>query len=709
LKISILLPLKENFSPKYPGAVSLNINDTLKISKYKNKTIVFGSTIFKKKFKLNYKNIIIKKSFFKSQNKSYAEEFIKLENKRKSDLIEIHNRPVYLKYLLNSLENKNYILYFHNDPLTMNGSRTLSERVFLLKNCFRIIFNSNWSKRKFLRDMKNDYINSEKLFVINQSAKKSKVNLKSKKNTITFVGKLNKAKGYDIFGNAIIKVLNKHKEWSATVIGDEPRDKLEFNHKKLNILGFINHKEVINIYKKTSIAIVCSRWEEPFGRTSLEAAANGCAVIISNRGGLKETITNGVIIKKLNHINLFNEIENLIKNKKKRENLQRLSLKNFYLSHSYVSKMIDQVRDQSFKIIKKFNIKKKISLRVLHVTNFNERHDGRLFFNTGRRINNGFIRQGNSVLEFSDRDIQKNYKSYSDLSGSKSLNEKLRKTCYNFKPDLIVLGHADLVSSEMLGELKDEYPLLKIAQWFLDPLNKKGPDFFKNKKRILDKSKFLDANFITTSPDVLNFLPKNINNFYIPNPTDPSIDTLNNFKKNCSNDVFFALSHGVHRGSLKYKVSDNREKFIKKLIKLSKNIKYDIFGLDNIQPIWADHYFKTISNSKMGLNLSRGSAIKYYSSDRISQIVGNGLVTLIDEKTGYRDFFTDKEMVFYSNINDLIEKISKINKDDKLRRSIGKKGKAKYTKYFNSNLVADFIINKTFDINNKKKYLWHDK
>ena len=28
-------------------------------------------------------------------------------------------------------------------------------------------------------------------------------------------------------------------------------------------------------------------------------------------------------------------------------------------------------------------------------------------------------------------------------------------------------------------------------------------------------------------------------------------------------------------------------------------------------------------------------------------------------------------------------------------------------KYFNSTLVADFIINKTFDIKNKSKYLWH--
>ena len=35
MKISILLPYKENFSPEYPGAVSLFVNETTKISKYK--------------------------------------------------------------------------------------------------------------------------------------------------------------------------------------------------------------------------------------------------------------------------------------------------------------------------------------------------------------------------------------------------------------------------------------------------------------------------------------------------------------------------------------------------------------------------------------------------------------------------------------------------------------------------------------------------
>ena len=185
------------------------------------------------------------------------------------------------------------------------------------------------------------------------------------------------------------------------------------------------------------------------------------------------------------------------------------------------------------------------------------------------------------------------------------------------------------------------------------------------------------------------------------------METLNNFKKDCSNDVFFALSHGVHRGRLKGRSTDDREKFIKNLINKCKNIKFDIFGMNNIQPIWADQYFKNISNSKMGLNLSRGTPIKYYSSDRITQIVGNGLVTLIDEKTFYNDFFDKTEMVFYKNISDLSEKIEKISSDERLRKSIGKKGKLKYMKYFNSTLVADFIINKTFNRNSKNKYLWH--
>ena len=709
MKISVLLPYKENYSPSYAGAVSLFINDTIKYSKYKSNTTVYGYTEYKKKFKNKYINIKTRKKLFLSSNKEYVRKFIDLEKKNNSDLIEIHNRPIYLNYLTQKLFKKNYILYFHNDPLSMNGSVSVKDRIFLLQNCYRIIFNSNWSKKRFLENMSSDAINSEKLLVIHQSASKNKINIKKKLNIISFVGKLNKSKGYDLFGKAVVKILNKYKNWKAFVAGDEPRDKIDFNHKNLIKLGFIKHKEIINLYKKTSIAVVCSRWDEPFGRTSLEASANGCAVIISNRGGLPETLTNGVILKSLSVKEIYERIEKLIINKKKRSILQNLSYKNFYLTHSFVSKQIDKVRESLIGLSNPFILKKDKKLRILHITNFNERHNGRLFFNTGRRINNGFIRLGHSVLEFSDRDIVSRSKNYKDFSGSKTLNDKLIKTCYHFKPDLLVLGHADMVSLDIIGNLKKEYSNLKISQWFLDPLNSNGPDYEKNKKRILDKIDVIDGNFLTTSPDVLKFL-NNTNSHFIPNPCDHSIETLSNYRNNCSNDVFFALSHGVHRGKLKNSTTDDREIFINNLIKKCNNVRFDVYGMNGVQPIWADQYFKIISNSKMGLNLSRGEPIKYYSSDRITQIIGNGLVTLIDEKTLYRHFFNSNEMIFYSNLDNLAEKIQKISRDEKLRKSIAKNGKKKYMKFFNSTLVADFIIKKTFDnkIDNSK-YIWNKK
>jgi len=710
VKIGILLPYKENFSPEYPGAVSLFVNETSKKSKYKKNIIVFGNTNFKKKFKLKYVNINLSRNLLASQTKNYVNKFVDVQKKYNFSIIEVHNRPIYVKYLVNKIPNNVYSLYFHNDPLSMDGSKTIEERKKLLKICYKIIFNSNWSKKRFLEGLENKFVNSNKLVVFFQSAQKGNISIiKKKKNWITFVGKLNNAKGYDIFAKTIHKVLNKYPDWRAKIIGDEKREKIIVKHKNVDLLGFLNHEKVLEIFKKTSIAVACSRWEEPFGRTSLEASANGCAVVITNKGGLPETVTNARILSKLSVKELTKEISKLISKKELRKKLQFLSIKNFYLTHSFVTNMIDNYRDEKLQLNRSFNLKKiKKSLRILHITNFNERLDGRLFFNTGRRINNGFIRQGHSVLGFSDRDIQKYYKSINDFKGAKTLNDKLKKTCYNYKPDLIVLGHADLISKNQISELREDYPNTRFSQWFLDPLNKKGPDFERNKERILDKIDVVDSTFLTTSPDVLNFL-NDKNSYFIPNPSDKSFETLNNFDKSCNVDLFFALSHGVHRGVLKSGKTDDRIQFLNKLRSMTPNIKFDIYGIDKVQPIWADHYFKTISNAKMGLNLSRGDAIKYYSSDRITQIVGNGLVCLIDQKTDYQNFFDKNEMVFYKNVGDLSEKIIKISSDDNLRRKIARNGKRKYMKYFNSDLVSEYIINKSLEIKTNKKYLWERK
>ena len=702
MNISILLPYKENYSPEYPGAVSLFVHATTKLSNYKKNIFVYGNTDLKEKLSDKYINIPLDKTnLFKSQSKEYVSKFIKLHLDKRADIVEIHNRPNYVN-LIKKIDTK-IVLYFHNDPISMVGSKGTIERIRLLSVCEKIIFNSEWSKQRFLKDLKSIYHKSHKLEVIHQSINKEKIDINKKRNLITFVGKLNSAKGYDLFGDAIIKILNQYSQWRAVVIGDEPREKLDFKHTRLKLLGFQNHSKVLEIFKKTSIAVACSRWEEPFGRTSLEASSRGCAVIISNRGGLPETITNGVIIRNLNSKNVYNSINELIKNKSKRITLQKLSLKNFYLTDAYISKKIDLYRSKLIITNSVFNVKNILNakLKILHVTNFNERHNGRLFYNTGKRINNGLIRLGHSVLEFSDRDIVSYYRSIKDLNGSKKLNDKLIEVISNYVPNIIILGHADLIKFETLKFIKKNYPQIKIVQWFLDRMDSK---WAVNKKRFLDKIEIMDASFCTTDPKSLNF-PIKYNIFFMPNPVDESFERLHNYKyTNFNNDVFFAMSHGVHRGVLKSGKFDERENFINKLMKKTPNIRFDLYGMNNKQPIWADNFINAISQCKIGLNLSQGSAAKYYSSDRFTQLIGNGLLVMIDDKTRFGDFFKKDEIVLYKNTNDLSEQIEQYSNNDNLRKKTAKKGRDKYFKYFNSTVIADFIIKKTFTIKHKKFY-----
>ena len=700
MKISILLPYKENYSPTYPGAVSIFVNSMNKLSIFKDSIIVFGSTDFKKKLSNNYVNINLSKKILSSQSKQYVQKFYDIQSKSNADIIEIHNRPNYINKLTKL--NSKLVLYFHNDPVTMIGSKTVNDRINLLNVCSKIIFNSEWSKKQYLKDLKNFYHKSKKLEVIHQSTAKTKINLKKKEKLITFVGKLNSAKGYDIFGEAIIKILNKNPDWKSIVIGDEPREKLIFKHKNLKILDFQNHQTVLKNFNKTSIAVACSRWEEPFGRTSLEAASRGCGVIISNRGGLPETITNGIILRNLQVNTLYLAIQNLINNKQKLLYLQKQSVKNFYLTDKYISEKIDNYRTNLNPLYRlNFFNKKNKKIKILHVTNFNERHNGRLFYNTGKRINNGFIRLNHSVLEFSDRDIVSYYRNINDLDGSKRLNNKLLEVISNYVPDILVLGHADLIKKETLEYIKKNYPNIKMSQWFLDRMDS---DWINNKKRFLDKIDLMDSSFCTTDPKSLKINNKyNVN--YLPNPVDYSFETLENYNNNFfNNDVFFAMSHGVHRGVLKRGKFDDRENFLNKLIKATPNIRFDLYGMNGIQPIWADDYLLAISQSKIGLNLSQGKAAKYYSSDRFSQLIGNGLLVMIDEKTKIGNFFSKDEIVLYNNVSDLSEKITKFSNDNKLRKKIAKNGRDKYFKYFNSEIIAEFLINRTYQLN--KKYYW---
>ena len=198
----------------------------------------------------------------------------------------------------------------------------------------------------------------------------------------------------------------------------------------------------------------------------------------------------------------------------------------------------------------------------------------------------------------------------------------------------------------------------------------------KNLSNINKYSEVVDHNFITTHPSVLKKQGINEKKFnFIFIPVDKNIECFDVFNMNPVKDLFYAMSHGVNRGGLKKGKSDNRINFLNKLIQMIHNINYDFYGFENKDPIWGNEFYKSLINSKMGLNLSRGKPAKYYSSNRIASLVGNGLLTFVDKKTELDDFFNKNEIIFYNNIDDLADKIKYYKKNDIERVRIAKNGK----------------------------------
>lgn len=690
-KCAIILPLKESFSDKDFGAVSVWVYHYLKNTKNKD-------YIFCKKLPNNYKYLDKKVLPIEIKTKIYTNfQYIKNINneikKKKILIVEIHNRPEYANYLIKNNPNLKINLIFHNDPNTIRYSNNITYKKFLLENCNKVIFISNWLKKRFFLNLDfNHKNNTEVIYNFIDPIKK----FPKKKKIIVFSGKLNKSKGFDVFGNAIISVLNKYPDWQALVYGNEQRETFNFKHPRLKINSWIGHEDLLKVYEKSSISIVNPTWEEPFGRTALESASRGCAVITSKSGGLSETFENNLILKRNNKSQLIKLISKLIENQKFLKKIQNLNFKN--VIHK-PKKSIVKLDDLRVNNNINFSSNKK-NLKILHISNFGIKNDYRLFnLSIAQKISNGFIRNGHDVINF-------DYRNHNEgLVLKNSLDSKIISITNNYRPDLILFGHNNSLSRNTLLNLKDRFSV-KYAIWFEDHVIKGDPSFKKNLDLIEKNNDLVDNYFITTSPDVIKTKIKKDKLNFLPIPVDPNIENGNFYEVKKEKDLFFALSHGVNYGRLKKNSFDDRSKFIDKLILNSKNnINFNILGLYNEEPKWNYDFLKELMVCKTALNLSRGGPTKYCSSNRIASLMGNGVLPFIHKEVKYQDFFDNDEIEIYSNTKDLLKKLMMIKSSKNLiKRSIN--AKKRYFELFDNKIIADFIINKIFDTKKKYRHLW---
>ncbi len=337
-------------------------------------------------------------------------------------------------------------------------------------------------------------------------------------------------------------------------------------------------------------------------------------------------------------------------------------------------------------------------MRILHSDNLMIRRYGHLKVSTGRKLLNGMIRNNWKVCEYSERDIAK-FEAPLGIKplGIRAANRRFIETFENFKPDVLLIGHSDLLTNETLKTIKRIAPSVPIIYRNVDPLWRE-----RNVKMIHHRKEVVDAIFVTTAGDPLKqFLTGRNIVGYIPNATDSAIESFDN-----STRTEFELDL-IYCG--RGNKSDDRYPLILDLHKTLKDkLRFETFGIYGKPGVYGQGYDHLLETSKMALNLNRREGWPWYSSDRIAHIMGNGLLAFVWDKGDMRHFFTDEHVAFFKDQESLLEQIERFQSDDVLRQAVAADGRKFYHENFSGQKIVSFMVETALGLPYSHEYIWKD-
>ena len=319
-EISILLPFKEGFSDKNFGSVSLYVKQINEYSKFLKNIKIYSHSCYQPFDKFNVKHLPKSSShLFFGKNYGHTKSFIKSLNlKKKPKIIEVHNRPKSIFQISHFLPLSKKFLFYHNDPLSFKEYSTLKSRKELINICDKICFVSEYLKERFLKDLSISHKDNSKLQVIYNGIEPRIYNSSLyKKQNIVFIGELSENKGFNFFLEAVEDICNDFNGWTVDIYGKSKTFNNSFiKSPNVHYHGFLPNDKLLKELEKSSICVVPSVWNEPFGRVLLESINAGVATITSINGGLKEIASHFKVIKIENiEKTIYNAIKKLIMSK----------------------------------------------------------------------------------------------------------------------------------------------------------------------------------------------------------------------------------------------------------------------------------------------------------------------------------------------------------------------------------------------------------
>ena len=309
-RVAVVLPPREGFGPQSAGAIALLQARLTRPDAAPNSCFdltVVGAKQTGPLFPQPFRAVEDRRRGLrwpKHADARYADGIREVLSEFGPALIEVHNKPDLAVRLARWFPPRRIVLFLHNDPRGMRGAKSARARADMSARLGRIVCVSRyiagcWTEGVAEVPPPDVLPNCLDLPALPDCA--------SRENVIVFAGRIVADKGADSFVFACARALPALPGWRAVMIGadrfhpDSPEtpftEKLKTSAVAagIDLPGYLDHAGVMAALGQAAIAVVPSRWQEPFGLTALEAMASGAALISSRRGGLAE-LTEGVSV-----------------------------------------------------------------------------------------------------------------------------------------------------------------------------------------------------------------------------------------------------------------------------------------------------------------------------------------------------------------------------------------------------------------------------
>ncbi|GAB3285298.1 glycosyltransferase [Parahaliea aestuarii] len=336
-------------------------------------------------------------------------------------------------------------------------------------------------------------------------------------------------------------------------------------------------------------------------------------------------------------------------------------------------------------------------MRILHVAHQQLRKYGHTRVSWARKLFHGLVRNEHYLVQtFSDRDVAafEAPLGIRDL-GARRCNQRLLQTAEAFAPELVLIGHCDLISNDTLNELRRLCPGTVIAGLNNDPLF--APE---NAAKIHHRCEAVDVMFVSTGTrELAPFRGRRARLRHMPNPVDPAIESADNSNRtDFDHDLLFCSKSRAHteRGKLVAALRD----------KLPPDLRFHTPGSCGTPGVWGRAYDETLAASRMGLNLNRQEGGHWYSSARMAQMAGNGLLVFTHAAAGFAELFPAQSLAYFDDESSLLAQIEGFFHDDARRRHWAANTRAFFHREMNCTLYARYIVEASLGLPFSHEYVW---